>query len=112
MLGVWYAAGSDCQTIITINKDNNGSISNALDTHNCAFSPIKGQVTFTKANLYIGATPLKFIVKPEMVTGNDSVNGQWVFGVVKYVKVYATMTLGALPLHAGNEVKFYKLVNN
>ncbi|MBA3705145.1 MAG: hypothetical protein H0W84_04405 [Bacteroidetes bacterium] len=101
---------------LIISKNNHGEYSNHTNDNTCMDKSWKGTVKFTSTHLYVGITRFKFIKKPELLDGTDSVymckptampyNGCG----VKYAKT-ATMTLKNSILHSSEVITYYKIVD-
>lgn len=72
MNGVWYAPNSGCGSTIMIDENGKGEHFSTEDADGCTNPRGKGKMKISKGHLYIGTTSFKFIVKPTLYSGNDS----------------------------------------
>ncbi len=89
MIGEWAGSYYDCGCglMMEINRNNTGKLYNYETPKGCNVLRF-GRVRYNHTHLYIGVTAFKFVAKPEIPSGNDTIEIR-----LKKYKVLAKMVL-------------------
>ncbi|MBL7893981.1 MAG: hypothetical protein JNK50_01720 [Bacteroidia bacterium] len=110
MAGRWVGYGY-CPVYLEINKNNHGRYGTFSADKGCGGKSWKGKVTFTNTHLYVGSTTFKFIQKPTLYIGNDSISDSWQNMSSGKVKIIASMIVRTSLFHHNDEHTFFKILD-
>lgn len=114
MNGVWYSPKSMCGSTIIIDENGKGEHMSTEDSDGCSSPAGKGKVKISKNHFYIGTTSFKFVVKPTLYSGNDSLilpgRFQTNNNLTLKGKIIAKMTLQNTFLNSGTTNEYFKII--
>ncbi|MDO8998799.1 MAG: hypothetical protein Q7W45_03465 [Bacteroidota bacterium] len=118
LAGEWVSF-SNCQMGFVINKDNSGSYKSYNNKKGCGVKDWDGDFYITNTQLRLEKTSLfgsitfRFIEKPKLFVGNDSISSWSLTGDEKSLatrKIIATMTLKNPGTYNNEKIKYYKII--